>query len=257
MPFLAINGITLPVRGGSLKRDEIEIGERGRMFDGSPWSGVRARKRRWAFGTPPMTQVDAAAWRALLSGVGHTADFEADTWTAQGVQGVLSGTAARSTVGEFAGSYSLLIPAGTENSCAWTFPAWSAWTVAVRDVLHFMWKSDLPGKVLVNGSQADWSLSWFTWSSGLLTLSGNGASGNHFLDDLLVLPFAVPASWAAQMAAHPRALLPLPTLEASGDMVGAPLGVVARVTGSEQVQCMLGGSWTPNAEQLDVELEEA
>lgn len=59
MAFLVIAGVTIPVEVVGPDAPRVEIGHRGRAFDGSARSTVRARKGEWPIVTAYMTPAKA------------------------------------------------------------------------------------------------------------------------------------------------------------------------------------------------------
>ena len=68
MAFLVIASNTIPVAVGGPVAPRVEIGARGRSFDGSARSTVRARKGRWAIVTAYMTTAAANTIVTALEG---------------------------------------------------------------------------------------------------------------------------------------------------------------------------------------------
>lgn len=69
MPGLVIpSSLTVPVAPGGATREFEEIGDRGRMFDGTMRQTVRAWKDTWRIQTAPMTTATAASIISSLQG---------------------------------------------------------------------------------------------------------------------------------------------------------------------------------------------
>ena len=68
MAFLVIAGQTIPVEVKGPVAPREEIGRRGRAFDGSARSTVRARKGNWPIVTPFMTTAEANTIVSALEG---------------------------------------------------------------------------------------------------------------------------------------------------------------------------------------------
>ena len=77
MPFLTINGLTIPISQGG-QMNSRKIGGVGRSIGGTYLEAVRAVKRQWQFRTTPMAQQDAVALIGLLNGQGAHFSFDAD-----------------------------------------------------------------------------------------------------------------------------------------------------------------------------------
>lgn len=261
MSDLTLNGLELPV-GLDLSGEDEQIGETGRAADGTYWSGVQKVKRRWRFRTTPIAKATAEAWRAYLNCVPLHWSYEtADLSSTDGLAIATNPTslAERSDVHEKFGTYGLLIGEGgaptwtTHIGSTWTARCWY-WDGAALD--HYVVWSD--GTVYNNGSSVGGGIpAWIGMSSGTLTLTGSG--GDVYIDDLVLVPFAVPVAWVTG-ATGPwsysgAAVYPTvpPLLNAAGDaMPSGTTSVGARVSGFKCLQ--MGGV---HYQTLDVELREA
>lgn len=76
MPFLRLNGFTIPVAAGSVTPRFLEIGERARSFAGGLLTDRRARKRIWGMTATPQKELDAKAIEGLIAGLGHTWPYD-------------------------------------------------------------------------------------------------------------------------------------------------------------------------------------
>jgi hypothetical protein len=77
MPFVTLNGVTIPTaKGGEVAPEE--IGETMRSYDGTTMRERRAVKRRWRFRTVPVDVATATALRGLIQGLGHYWPFTSD-----------------------------------------------------------------------------------------------------------------------------------------------------------------------------------
>ena len=263
MSFCTINGITLPIREGSLKQSVQEIGERGQAFDGTAYQAVRARKRKWQFSTPPMTQADSLAWSALLNGDAVNWSFEVDAYSQQGHAATITGSAARTTTAYKFGAASLLIPYSPSSSAAWNVGVGPAWTVACWRRYYngaaWLWNHRVTTStgIYYSGGVATTDGNPPTVSSGVLTLAGGLSSQPLYYDDLWILPAVVPTSWPAQMYAHNAQLVDASGFTLGGDIVPAAVACVGQVTGSKVLQGIVGGSFVSNAVELEIEITEA
>lgn len=66
MPYHVVGGVTVSVAASSESVEE--VGDRGRAFDGTLRSTIRARKKEWTISTVPMTQADATTLETALNG---------------------------------------------------------------------------------------------------------------------------------------------------------------------------------------------
>lgn len=83
MSFLTLNGWAIPV--ASAKEKSVEIGGRGRSFDGSYQSEIRKRKRIIECTTPPVKELLAEAIKGIVNGDGDVFPFSSDVYSDKGV----------------------------------------------------------------------------------------------------------------------------------------------------------------------------
>jgi hypothetical protein len=76
MPFLALNGWTIPVADGEASVRPEDIGERERSYSGELLTNVRTRKRSWPLQTPPVNEMTAKAIEGVIEGLGHVWPFD-------------------------------------------------------------------------------------------------------------------------------------------------------------------------------------
>ncbi len=84
MPFLTINGVTIPTAKGATV-DVLEIGEKRRAFDGTLLREVRGFKRRWKLKTKPIAASRGIALQGLIQGDGLYFPFEQSMYAANGL----------------------------------------------------------------------------------------------------------------------------------------------------------------------------
>jgi hypothetical protein len=83
--FLTLNGMTVPVKPGTVQRDHEELGTRRRAFDGTLRSTRRALKQVWQMVTTPQSSSFAKALRGMLLGRGHNWPFDDDLYSGKGL----------------------------------------------------------------------------------------------------------------------------------------------------------------------------
>jgi hypothetical protein len=127
MPYLALNGVDVPVLHGSPEEEEISIADRARALDGSVLEVYNGVKRRWRFRTIPLVASDAEAWRGLIRGDGDHITFASDTWSDKGVGPTQTG--GHSLGGGGAGTIAM---SGYDASLSWAVGAASDWTIVCR-----------------------------------------------------------------------------------------------------------------------------
>ena len=83
MPFLQINGYTVPVSATKVKEVEERIGGVEKAFDGSSLVEVRGYRRKYSIATAPMTELEAEGLKGILLGRGDIFNTE-DNYSLQG-----------------------------------------------------------------------------------------------------------------------------------------------------------------------------
>jgi hypothetical protein len=84
MPFLSLNGISIPVAADSAQREPVDIGDRGRAHDGTPFINRRGVKEEWSFSSTLKSQTEANALRKLITGIGDHWTFDSDFYSDKG-----------------------------------------------------------------------------------------------------------------------------------------------------------------------------
>lgn len=257
MPYLTLNGVTIPVRANESQTAREIIGETGRAFSGALRSTVRARKRNWSLRTPPVTPDLAAAIVGLVEGQGHAFSFDTDLYSTKGLPVHSSALAAITTSSPKFGDGCLgLDPNGyvtyaTALGGEWTVGVWrdggGGWT-------HWMVTSE--GAVYQDGAPAGPAPSWLE-----VDVHGNVTivdSLGALYDDLVCLPYVIPASWAAVWGTATEAFSPLPRLRLSGDIVrGLPTLVQGQIGSAPDVLAGLAGNTYRHGTELEITLTEA
>ena len=83
MVFLRLNEQTISIRRA--REVPVEIGDRGRVLNGSYRNGVRTTKRKWMLETTQLNEQAYLALRALLLGFGHSWTFDVDLFSIKGL----------------------------------------------------------------------------------------------------------------------------------------------------------------------------
>jgi hypothetical protein len=83
MPFVTLNGITIPTaKGGQMEVQE--IGNRQRALDGTYIRDTRAFKRRWKFTTTPVAELRSLSLMRTIQGRGFYCPLDADWYATNG-----------------------------------------------------------------------------------------------------------------------------------------------------------------------------
>jgi hypothetical protein len=75
MAFLTLNGVDIPIADRGLTVSYTEIGQKGRAYDGTQRSTVRAVKREWKCKTSLLPYADSEFYRAIIQGLGERWTF--------------------------------------------------------------------------------------------------------------------------------------------------------------------------------------
>jgi len=239
MPFLSLNGITVPVVEG--RRRQVSIGVDSRSFSGVYRLGRRATRQEWEFKTGPLSSAEALAFRGLIAGDGHALAFDGDTFTSRGLAASMA-TGSIFQGARFGSGFEL--PIGV--SCSWSMQLKLPWTT-----LHHLF--DAAGGVwlqVINRSDgARWIEGTPAPSTGGLRVSGGslaltGAVNSRRFDDVVALPFIVPDSWIPEVAAwhSNRAWSALPHLTAGGAFSVGETKVLGEVRDGEFVEFIHQGA---------------
>lgn len=217
MSLLTLNGIVIPCAADSVKVTDDSLKTEVRAIDGEYRRDFRAYKRRITGQTRLMPLAEARAIWELLRGRGHVWSF--DETLANGGQYSSKGLA---VTGDFTiatgGKFGRCLEAdGIGDPQVGGLSAYSAaWTTAQWVYTGSVWEHRLQtsaGLKYTNGAATP-SASWsYPITSGTYTIP-NGTS----IDDLVILPYALPAALCVQWPqAAPFA--PLPALSAAGDLI--------------------------------------
>lgn len=157
MSALTINGVQCPISiEGDAHLAPIIIGEKQRAHGGSLLETRTATKEAMRFRLPPMLPSDAAAWRGLLQGLGHSWGFDDATFpayadgTGLGPVDTSSGFLSQALLGKWGARLKVTGWAGWNalpSANSWTVMTWrysgAAWE-------HFIFTSD--GRRYKNGA---------------------------------------------------------------------------------------------------------
>jgi hypothetical protein len=255
MPFLSVNGLELPVAPDSFEERVREVGSTSQAYSGALRKTRRAVKRDCSFETPPMLASEALAWDGLLRGLGEAWSFDEHLYGSKGT-GPSAGAAERNTGSpkfgagcvRFTGSQSLALPFAATT---WTVMFWRLTTGSYVHWLH----------TSATGGANGYADGVYGAAPGILTVSGGTATladTDARVDDLVLLPFVVPAGWIAALGAQTAAWPSTPRLRAAGDAVSeaASRTCLGEVASSRLLQGVVGGAWHTNLRKLSVTLSE-
>lgn len=237
MSYLTLNGIEIEV-AQSQKRGHLidRLGVESRALDGTLVRTEISSKREWAFITTPQVLATALAIEGLIEGRGYNWTFDADLY-ADG-KGLINSAGTTSGAATASGKFSnrldigsteqLTYPVGAADPPGWTFMVYrldGTWKHYAMNSNGTEWEN--------GGTVAGGTIVWVS-VSGANLLVGDGANA-YSLDDLVFLPYVVPAAWiTGTFQSRTAAFSDLPALTMSGDIVGGEsITVQGRVTGVE------------------------
>jgi hypothetical protein len=218
MSYLEISGITIPV--ASAKESRADLKTELRTIDGTWMRDVRAAKRRWTLMTRLMPLDEARALRDLVMGMGHHWGFDGGSkYSDKGAGAWVGSYTVPDTGGKFGGGY--MSAGGTARTLTLGAAYAELWTVAQWVLVSSVWVHRLQtsdGRKY-EGGVATPSASWDqALASGVYTVPYDSGAGVAGCDDLVILPFELPASWCVQWP-QDQPFSPLPRLSIAGEMI--------------------------------------
>jgi len=261
MPWLTVNGVELggSIQEGSAQETRREIGDTTPAYDGTLRKSRLSVKRDLEFETTPMTSANALAWESYLRGLGERWSFDTSLYGSKGL-GPVAGYAATNPAGTPKFGAAILRVTATTGAISYAAALGSNWTAMFWRYETAVWHhytvlSD--GKKWYDGVRNDaLSTTWFSVASGTATITNTTGSAVDY-DDLVLLPFLVPADWPPVFGVASSAFSNLPSLTLAGDIIPeattrSALGEVSMVP----AKVYLSGSLVTNAKLLSVILSQ-
>ncbi len=219
MPFLALNGIPVPVELDSASRDVLEIGEMSRAEDGALRKSNQGIKIPIPIKLALLPAAEAFAWQCLILGLGHVWSFDVSVYSSKGspltlVDGARSAGsakfgAAKLVLDDTTGMLSFTPVRGTGHTVMFWLSGdgGSTWNHYIQTNTA-LYKNGVVGVISETAT--------LTATDSALSLASTGGA-DVWVDDLVLLPFDIPESWVAALAAPAAEFSLLPKLHASGD----------------------------------------
>lgn len=229
MSQLTVNGITVPVAADGWRPERVTIGDETRSASGKLIKTVVRTYRKYAGRIVTTSAEEAEALVGLIRGDGYGWSFDTDLYADGKALGyTLSGTASTvvaSDTGISAAKYGakfLKVPTSagvtwTHNlGCAqWTAMTWK-WTGSAWG--HIAKRSDTAGGFWDNGVYTSGSTASIAGSSTAVSLYA-GVSAPDYFDDLVFVPYLMPAVWFATVYAGSSAWAKPPLLTGGGTLL--------------------------------------
>lgn len=271
MPFMRLNGITIPVTPGSVQARTLPFGPRARMHSGDMRDGKRGFIDQYPGRTKPLTWERANVIRKLIEGRGHVWAFDSDLYTSRGLGPSSAPSVTLNTTG---GKFGGHIIVGTGTSLIYTLPTkyeeWSlmfysqpppgggAWVFYIHDSTGYARKNDAAlgvGELIDNMVIVD-----NTGATTVVDIMGqdiDGTPGNQWYDSVVLLPYVLTAADFTDLYNWDQAPGLLPTVKLDGDIVDAD-SLLVKLTGNVQRDYTPfgdGTAWQSNGQTLGFVLE--
>jgi len=271
--FLTLNGIAIQVLVEGANFEPMRLMDSARAESMALIENLEAEKGRWRFDLPPMSRADAYAHRQLINGAGHYFSFDASFYSSRALAPIalFGGTIGAAAPAPWLGAGRANFALGAGNFVTYQtnvgvtlsqMMVMVARNVAAGGWSHYM--KDLAGNTWLNGAPTG-ALAWFNVAGANGSVSVGADAGNAIAyDELVILPYHVPASWPAQMYAfqNPAAgntqWSSLKQLKMQGEILpeGGTKIVHGRVLGEKILSALLPTGFDQAARQLSVELVE-
>lgn len=256
MAFLTINGVALSAAVDSFEEQPREIGERDTSFNGTGVVSRQTTKRDVSFDTTVLTPTEGRAWDKLLRGEGHVWSFDSSFYSSKGLGPNAGYVATQSgSSGKFTGHLSVSATTGTITFATQLGTTWALmyWRFESAAWHHHIINSD--GVKYLDGVVDVGATTYIAVSGGSVTITN--ATGSPVLyDDLVVVPFVVPAAWAAVWGVAATAFPSLPRLSVAGDFDPEARTMLGEVTSGKLQPATIGSTFYAATRKLKVALRE-
>lgn len=210
--MIYLNGFLIPAQRDQVRELDLSIKSEVRTPSGDFVRDIRHVKRGWQMMTRIMPIAEARALKALILGRGHVWSFDGSSaYSSKGL--AVTGAHTMSASGGAFGGY---LTGATGGALISGLTGYTAWTTAQWIWTGSVWEHRLQtsaGLKYTNGSPTPSA----SWSYPLTTGSYAIASGVQ-IDDLAILPYALPAALCAQWS-QTLPFGPLPQLTLTGDLI--------------------------------------
>lgn len=234
MPFLVIDGVTVPVKDGSARRKITRKGRTSRSILGVMRDGGRNGRLSISSETVCLDNAESLAVMNLILGYGHVGSFDGELNLSSSANPDVGG-GAHLAIGQGWSGDALAVRSG--SSISWSLQLGDEWTVFVRrrDATSGIWQ-----RLVLRSDGQQWLnevnsiagvANCMTVASGAVTLRGAtlaNVSEESLYDELVALPWFCPDSILTQISACEQTHSPMPLVKAHGDVLEYPIGMIAR-----------------------------
>lgn len=186
MPFVEINGLTIPITGEPQMTDASKL-RSSRTANNGLWLERLYYKRSWSMVTPLLDLDYAEALVYMLQGQGHHWSFNSDLYSDKGLTNVSGSWARASAAGKFGADY---VIASTDIEIDFGAAYGQNWSVGVWELVGGTWEHHLKrsdGTTWEDGVEGT-----YAWAGNIdLDITGLLTLANGSYDDLVVTPYEV------------------------------------------------------------------
>ena len=269
--MITINGWSLPVLDGSLKRVDVNGGSRSRRYAGRYREQRRYREFAWQGETPTLTPAEAKAVYRLLKGLG-------DSWTFVNTNKSFKGNIIESgagvsydnVYGKDAGD-GMKITSGNECSIVSVLsePFWDGtWTIIFDHSntegsgfsRYLRTSNHTSGNGYKNGVFSDHSIDdilQFDTTNGFQLQGYNPGVGvaDAYYDNLVILPFVVTTEMAALWSLNTHEFSNVPFFDMTISNNPVVYNVITDAETSEYMKVNVDGTFYVNAQRIEFLIE--
>lgn len=269
--FLRLNGLEVPVLDGSAKASTDEQGTSNRSANRTARGSRLITKGRWSFTVGHTVPKESLAWRDLLLGEYQKWTFESSLYSTKGKAAVVSGTSAITTSQHKYGAKSLKVVGNDTCTIDGLVPSGRPWTVMTwhNDPVtlgagwqHLAAQSD--GSKFLGGVANALSFlggEGLSFTGGVVSINGTNPE-DQYLDDVVIFPTLLPASWIAAIAGAVTTFGPdgCRRLTADGSFIENNISggrtVLGKVGDLTLMQGRIGGTFYDNLHVIEATVEE-
>lgn len=239
MPYLALNGFTVPVRATGATFENLALGEAYRSFGGQLVPNRRSLSREFEIQTTVDTPGAARSLVGLVQGEGHKWAFNSDLYSSKGLGPQAGYAVTMSATGGVAGGGYVQVTSA--QTIGWRVLQYGDFSMMVYKYtggawVQYVYTFDMSTATVAqykNGlphtpAGGDNITNWFTYtaSTGDFAFAGkdiDGTNGNSRYDELVIVPYLLTAemvlAFNTETKTNARPFGETPQLNVSGDII--------------------------------------